>query len=493
MSVIQWIIYATVYLGSILMVYNIYCFVRFARYIRELKTWNSENRVLYIPIVLLVCFLLGYLMVGFFGKPDAVIAGILFGGSVFVYFMYRLLSQIVQKVIENEHLAAQLSAAEEINRTKTRFLASMSHEMRTPMNVIIGLDTVLLKEDDLKPQMRERLEKIDVSAHHLLEIIDDVLNMNYIDSGDMRLKNERFSLAEALELIDMLAQSRCDEKNVSYRSKRVGEVDRCFIGDSLRLRQALVHVLDNAIKFTPEGGTVSFKAEQSFEGDGTTSLLKFTISDTGIGIDEAFIPRIFEAFSQEDASTTNRFGGSGLGMTIAKRLIDLMGGEITVSSEKGKGSTFVITVHLETLPRESAAETGESAGTLQSLEGRHILIVEDIDINAELVADLLELEGVTTERAENGREAVERFIHSPVGRFDAILMDLRMPVMDGLDATRAIRALDRADAGTVPIIALTANSSNEDVKHSIESGMNAHQAKPVDSDLLYDTLKGLIK
>jgi len=192
-----------VFLGTLLMIYNIYEFVRFYRYIRQMRTWDSGAGTLGLPITLLVCFLLGYIAVGFIGKPDMIIASILFGGSVFVYIMYRELSGVVQKVVEREHLEAELLAAEESNRTKTRFLASMSHEMRTPMNVIIGMDEIALQDDSLTPQTRERLRKIDISAHHLLDIVNAVLNMNYLESSDMQLASEPFALREVLELVNM--------------------------------------------------------------------------------------------------------------------------------------------------------------------------------------------------------------------------------------------------------------------------------------------------
>ena len=189
---IRWMIYAMVYLGSILMVYNIYGFIRFARYVKAIKTWNSGNSILHIPIALLVCFLLGYLAVGLFGNPDIIMAGILFGGSIFVFIMYKLLSGITQRVVESERLEAELRVAEESNRAKTSFLASMSHEMRTPMNAILGLDAIALQDEALTPQTRDRLEKIDASARHLLDLINDVLDMNHIESDTMRLSAELF-------------------------------------------------------------------------------------------------------------------------------------------------------------------------------------------------------------------------------------------------------------------------------------------------------------
>ena len=485
---IQRLIYVMVYLGSLLMAYNIYGFVRFARYVRDLKTWDKGSHILSVPIVLLVCFLLGYLAVGFFGKPDLIVAAILLGGSAFVFAMYKLLNDITHKIVASEHLEAELLAAEESNRVKTSFLASMSHEMRTPLNAIIGLNDIALKDDSLCPKTRDRLEKVGFSARHLLEMINDVLDVNYIDSVDMHLNEEPFSLREMLELVNVLAQTRCREKGVEYHAEISEALESRYVGDSMWLRQVLLSILDNAVKFTPAGGDIWF-AVQPVAPEGERPALRFTVTDSGEGIDAAFIPKLFDSFSQEDASTTNRFGGSGLGLTIAKKLVNMMGGDIAVTSEKGRGSSFAVTVPLPVYQDEAdAAHTAEGA----LLAGRHILIAEDMDLNAEMLADLLELEDITSERAENGRAALDLFRDSPPGRFDAILMDLRMPVMDGLEAARAIRALDREDAGTIPIIALTANTFEEDVRHSLEAGMNWHLSKPVDADLLFDTLRTLL-
>ena len=487
---IKYLTLAMVFLGSLLMVYNIRGFVRFARYVKKLDSWQANDRILYIPIVLLVCFLLGYLAVGFIGKPDLIMAGILFGGSVFVFVMYKLLSGITQRIVENEQLQVELRAAEASNRSKTNFLATISHEMRTPLNAVIGLDAIALQDDSLKPQTRDRLEKIDASAHHLLDMINDVLDMNYIESGDMTLNEAPFSLNDLLDLVNVLTQTLCGEKGLEYQHEVVGELDRACVGDALRLRQVLLSILANAVKFTPEGGSIRFVTEQlGHEGD--RCVLRFTVSDTGIGIDESFIPKLFESFSQEDATTTNRYGGSGLGLAITKKLVDMMGGDIAVSSVKGKGSTFAVTVRLGVVEAAEwtpeASEAGES-----SLAGLHMLIVEDIDLNADMLADLLELEDITTQRAENGKVAVDMFSQNPPGHFDAILMDLRMPVMDGLAAARAIRALPQPDAKTVPIIALTANAFEDDVRHSLEAGMDAHLPKPVDTGLLFGTLRELL-
>ena len=488
---IQWLIRGMVYLGSLLMVYNIYGFVRFARYVKRLKSWNANNSLLYIPIGLLVCFLLGYLVVGFFGKPDLVMAGILFGGSIFVFVMYKLLTGVTQRIVDNERLQAELMAAEESNRSKTSFLATMSHEMRTPLNAVIGLDAIALQDETLKPETRERLRQIDASAHHLLDMINDVLDMNYIESGTMTLNVEPFSPRDMLDLVNVLAQTLCGEKGLDYRHEIVGDIEDACVGDVLRLRQVLMSVITNAVKFTPEGGAVSFVTEQT-ERDGERCTLRFTISDTGIGIDPAFIPRLYDSFAQEDATTTNRFGGSGLGLAITKKLVEMMDGDISVTSEKGKGSVFVITVRLKTVAEAADGAPVGAPEEKRSLAGLHMLIVEDIDINADILADLLELEEITTQRAKDGQMAVDLFSRSPSGHFDAILMDLRMPVMDGLDAARTIRALPREDAKTVPIVALTANAFEADARQSLEAGMNAHLSKPVDTDQLCDTLRQLL-
>ena len=478
----KWVINGLIDLGSLLMVYNIYGFVKFARYIRGMKNWNRENWILNVPIILLVSFLMGYLAVGFFGDPDLIMAGILFGGSIFVYVMYILLSRITRQIIESEHLAAELSAAEESNRLKTSFLATMSHEMRTPLNAIIGLDTIAMQDESLQPKARDRLEKIDGSARHLLDLIDDVLIMNQLASDGMLLRQTPFSLRKSLDIVNVLTQTGCDEKGLSYESEIIGELEDAYLGDGMRLKQALLNILDNAIKFTPEGGSVSLTTETvASEGDGRT--LRFTVRDTGIGIDPGFLPKIFDSFSQQDASATNRYGGSGLGLSITKKLVEMMGGDITVRSTKGRGSVFTVTVPLERVEQPvSVAEVSHG------LAGMRALIVEDIDLNAEMLADLLDLEDITSERAENGQLAVDMFARNPAGYYDAILMDLRMPVMDGLTATRTIRALDRPDAAKIPIIALTANTFEEDVRQTREAGMNAHLAKPVDADLLYETL-----
>ncbi len=481
---LTWAIHGMVYLGSALMVYNVYSYIRFAKRLKEKKNWEKERATLNFPIVLLVMFLVGYLVVGIFGQPDLVMSGILFGGSIFVYVIFRLIQRIANRFEENEKLEAELLTAEESGRIKTRFLASVSHEMRTPMNAIIGLATLALQSPSLEPDTKERLTKIRLSAQHMMGLITNVLMMNRVVSNSLTLEEAPFSLSGMLNEVNVIAKNQCEEKGLTYHSSVEGQMDDTFSGDEDKLKQALQSLLDNAVKFTPAGGEVTFTAEQTGSVENKRTL-RFTIRDTGIGIDREAIPNLFTAFAQEDSAAG--YGGSGLGLATAKSIAEKMDGDIAVASEKNAGSAFTVTVTLTAAEQQELPEAGNHEEV--SLEGRHILIVEDIELNAEIVADLLDLEGATTDWAENGQVAVEKFSQNPPNTYDAILMDLRMPVMDGLAATRIIRALDRPDAKTVPILALSANAFEEDVQHSLEAGMNAHLAKPADPDHLYGAIR----
>ena len=392
---------------------------------------------------------------------------------------------------QNRALAEALTRAEDANRAKTAFLSSMSHEIRTPMNAIIGLDSIALRDPNLSQSTRSDLEKISSSARHLLSLINDILDMSRIESGRMVLKAEEFSFREMVEQINTIIHGQCEDKGLTYENRVIGLTEEYFFGDDLRLRQVIINILGNAVKFTDPPGTVTFAVEQT-ECTGDRHLLRFTMKDTGIGMEEAFLPKLFEPFSQEDATTTNRYGGSGLGMAITKNMVDLMGGRITAESRKGCGTTFTVEIPLQRAQHAEAPDVQEPSGASITVAGLHVLIAEDLEMNAEILADLLEMEEITSEWAKNGRQALTVFEQSEPGHFDAILMDMRMPVMDGVTATQEIRKLRRPDAGTIPIIALTANAFEEDVKQCRQAGMNAHISKPVDMELLKETLAGLL-
>lgn len=485
----HWVNELMVYLGSAIMVCNIYGFVRFARFVKGLRSWKRDYGILYLPIALLVFFLLGYLAVGILGSPDLVVAGILFGGSIFVFIMYKLLGSITQRIIDNETrmMEAELRAAEETNRAKSAFLATISHEMRTPMNMILGMDAIALKNPDLLPETRGQLEKIGLSARHMLGLINNILDLNSIENGKLKLKQEVFSLSEALEQINAIAQTLCEDKGLTYTFSVSDSVNGRYAGDETQLKQVLIRLLDNAAKFTDAPGRVSLSVDCAGEEDAVRTL-RFVVADTGVGIDRDFLPSIFDVFTQEDASSTSRYGGSGLSLAAAKGIVELMGGAISVESEKNAGSAFTVTVPMPYTTEELPVPQTPA----HSLAGKRVLVAEDIPMNAEIVISFLEMEDVSCEHAENGQIALEMFERSPLHYYDAVLMDLRMPLMDGLDAARAIRALPREDAETVPIIALTANAAESDVRQTREAGMNMHMAKPASATDLYATLKRFI-
>lgn len=528
---------------------------------------------------------------------------------------------------QSKLLEATLSEAEQANKAKTAFLSNMSHEIRTPLNAIIGLDNIALNDPETPEKTKEYLRKIGSSADHLLYLINDILDMSRIESGRMILKNEEFSFPDLLQAVNTMFSGQAVDKGLDYHCHINGEVDDYYIGDNMKLRQVLINILSNAVKFTPAGGSVSLQVERKAQYNGKSTLC-FVITDTGIGISEEYLPYIFDAFSQEDSSTTNKYGSSGLGLAITKRIVEMMNGDIQVESEKGKGSVFTVTVTLTDSTRtgtndiddihpadmsvlivdddpiacqhaelvlekagiasETAASGAEAVEMVQlrqarmepynlilvdwkmpemdgvettrrirtivgnesaiiiltayrwddileeavqagvdsfipkplfaaavmeefksalrrkgglasqsahkaELTGRRILLAEDVEINAEIISMLLESRDMEVDLAQNGQIAVDKFgAHEP-GYYDAVLMDMRMPEMDGLEATRRIRAMDREDARCIPIIALTANAFDEDVQRSLQAGLNAHLSKPVHPEVLFETLESLIQ
>ena len=531
-----------------------------------------------------------------------------------------------ESMARNHALAEALAAAEDASRAKTAFLSNMSHEIRTPMNAIIGLNNIAMNEPSASEKVKEYLARIGTSANHLLSIINDILDMSRIESGRMTIRSEEFSFARVMEQVNTIISGQCRDKGLQYDCRMSGDVRDYYIGDDMKLRQVIINILGNAVKFTPEGGTVSFTVETVAHFDGKTTL-RFTVRDTGIGMSREYLPKLFDPFSQEDSSSTSRYGSTGLGMPITKSIVELMNGHIEVESEKGKGSTFIVTVTLLDSDRkpesvedsvvhpddmcvlvidddpvacehaqivlgqigircetalsglegiemvrlrharrepfnlilvdwrmpeldgvettrqirriagyetpiiiltsyswedvaEEAREAGVDsfvakplfAGTVMDefreafkkknarleretadLKGCRVLLAEDVAVNAEIMMMVLSMREIEVDHAENGRIATGMFASHEAGYYDAILMDMRMPEMDGLEATRVIRAMDRKDARTVPIIALTANAFDEDVQRSMQAGLNAHLSKPVEPETLFRTLEGLIR
>ena len=397
-------------------------------------------------------------------------------------------------------LQKALAASQQASRAKTTFLSNMSHEIRTPLNAIIGFTNLAEQQIDDRERVLGYIQKIGASGTHLLSLINDVLDVSRIESGRLVLRDEAFSFRDFLGQVNTIIAGQCANKGQRYETRIIGAVGRAYSGDEMKLKEVLINVLGNAVKYTPAGGTIRFSVEQTASYDDLCAL-RFIVADNGIGMSKEFLPRLFEPFSQENDKKSSQFGSTGLGMAITKSIVELMNGEIQVESEKGVGSTFTITVtlkdaHQGVFTDGANASSGNEANREQKSEdetgglaGLRVLIAEDMEMNAELLGDILDLEDVEHEWAENGQHALDLFSGKPVGYFDAILMDIRMPVMDGLQATRAIRALSRSDAKTVSIIAMSANAFAEDVQLSLQAGMNAHLSKPIDTDRLFEELR----
>ncbi len=388
---------------------------------------------------------------------------------------------------KNAALNEALHKAEDANMAKSQFLSSMSHDIRTPLNAVIGMTSIAKEHLDDKERVEDCLHKITTSSNHLLALINDVLDMAKIESGKMTLYMEDLSLNEVLDSINTIIRIQTADKGLEYMVNVHDMISDYVLCDSLRLRQILVNLLGNSVKFTPEGGTVRLGLwqEPSSMGDAYVAT-HIEVSDTGIGMSPEFLETIFESFSREE-SKVRTTQGTGLGMAITKSIVDAFGGTIEVSSERNQGSTFHIVLDLKK-GKNSDNETGAHEKEKISLNGMKILLAEDNDLNAEIATMILEENGAEVTRSEDGMLAVNCFEQSGVGEYKAILMDLRMPRMDGLEATKNIRALSREDAKTIPIIAMTADAFADDVQKCLEAGMNAHVSKPIDVDILKQTL-----
>lgn len=389
---------------------------------------------------------------------------------------------------KQEELEKALLIAEEANITKMRFLANMSHEIRTPMNVIIGLASIIRDEAKNPEAVLENANRLESASKYLLSLLNNVLDMSRLESGSASLNKQEFWMQQFWETINTIATSQAKAAEVQYIFEKEEGIQKKYIGDAVRLEQILINLINNAIKFTPKGGTVKVYISQ-LEAVQNRARLQAKVSDTGIGISKEFLPKVFQAFSQEHNAATSSYGGSGLGLSIAKSFARMMGGDIIVESREGHGTTFTVEVWLDVAAEMDDVKQVEQVENENGfLAGKHILLVEDHPLNTIVARRILEKQKMDVVSAENGQVALKLFEESERGTFDAILMDVRMPVMDGITATQKIRELKRADAKTIPIIAMTANAYDEDKKQTYEAGMNAHLAKPIEPRMLYDTL-----
>ena len=382
------------------------------------------------------------------------------------------------------------------SRQKSVFLANMSHEIRTPMNAIIGMTTIAEASDDIE-QIRYCLKKIDTASKHLLGVINDVLDMSKIEADKLELSPVSFSFIRMLQKTVSIIDFRVDERRQKLHVITDDAIPPFLIGDDQRVSQVITNLLSNAVKFTADEGTITLETRFISEKDGLCCI-RISVSDTGIGISDEQQEHLFKSFEQADAGTSRRFGGTGLGLAISKRIVEMMGGRLWVESALGKGSTFAFEVFLK---RDTDAEAGglqnyesddPDSGLIGNFEGCSILLAEDVEINREIVLYLLEPTGISIDCAENGFQAVELFQASPE-KYDLIFMDMQMPEMDGCEATRRIRSLSFPTAGTIPIIAMTANAFREDAEKCFEAGMNAHLSKPLDLAAVFSVLRKYVK
>ena len=385
---------------------------------------------------------------------------------------------------QNQELQEALDKAESATQAKTEFLSRMSHDIRTPMNAIIGLTHLAKDETDINV-IKEYLYNIESASDFLLGLINDILDMSKIENGDLKLKEDVFTREEFANSISTVVKPLMDARDINFIFRMEGDPE-CIKTDKLRFNQIFFNLLSNASKFTNPGGTVEFTS-QSIPPKGDLLGLRFIVKDTGIGMSPEYIPHMYDPFSQERAKLNNSTKGTGLGLPIVKSLVDAMGGSISVKSEVDVGTEFTVDLYFEPASKEDVTSVAEPERR-QNLKGAQILLVEDNDINIYVAQIILDRAGCIVTVAHNGQEAVDIFAASEPDHFEAILMDVRMPVMDGITATEVIRAMDRDDAKNIPIIAMTADAFEEQQKKTLDAGMTHHLSKPIDPPMLYHVL-----
>ena len=400
-----------------------------------------------------------------------------------------------QKLKKAKNVATEaLQTAENANKAKTDFLSNMSHDIRTPMNAIIGITSLIRHDAGNKAKVIEYADKIDISSQHLLGIINDVLDMSKIEAGKTVFKYSDFSILDFMQELDTIFHSQIYEKQQTLTIIKENIQHEWVNGDQIHLMQIFSNLLSNAVKYTQEGGKIQFFVEECETKSSVYAKYRFLVSDNGMGMSADFKDTIFDAFTRAESSLTNKIQGTGLGMAITKNLVEAMGGTIDVESELGQGSCFEVLMDLKiaedrTVALAAQEETDEQDGNI--LQGMKFLCAEDNELNAEILIELLKIEGAECTICENGEEILKAFEQSAPGDYDMILMDVQMPVMNGYEATRAIRRSSHELAKTIPIIAMTANAFSEDIQHSLAAGMNAHISKPVEMKVLEKTIRSI--
>ena len=387
-----------------------------------------------------------------------------------------------------------LQTAENANKAKTDFLSNMSHDIRTPMNAIIGMTSLIRHDAGNKAKVIEYADKIDISSQHLLGIINDVLDMSKIEAGKTVFKYTDFSILDFITELNTIFHSQIDEKNQTFTIIKENIRHEWVNGDQVHLMQIFSNLVSNAVKYTQEGGKIQFLVEECETKSSVYAKYRFLVSDNGMGMSADFKDTIFDAFTRAESSMTNKIQGTGLGMAITKNLVEAMGGTIDVESELGQGSCFEVLIDLRIaedrfVSSAEQAEKDEPAGNV--LKGMRFLCAEDNELNAEILMELLKIEGAECTICENGKRVLEAFEQSAPGDYDMILMDVQMPVMNGYEATKAIRRSSHELAKTIPIIAMTANAFSEDIQHSLAAGMNAHVSKPIEMKVLEKTIRSI--
>ncbi|GHV85307.1 hypothetical protein AGMMS50230_09150 [Spirochaetia bacterium] len=427
----------------------------------------------------------------------SIILGAVLFFIVILFMRNRQMARNLEKTVElrthelkerGEQLEVQTQAARVASQAKGEFLARMSHEIRTPLNAIIGM-TKIARRAEQTVKKDDSLDEIAAASSHLLGILNDVLDMSKIESGKFAIIDEPFGIEGAMNEVAQIIHLRCEEKHLAFSTNFSWPGNPWVRGDKLRLKQVLINLLGNAVKFTPEGGNIVFSVCCVKETPQAGKIsLRFLVSDSGIGMNAGQMKNLFNAFEQADNTIAVRFGGTGLGLAISQNLVKLMGGLITVESQYGKGSSFEFTLNMEQTEEETVRTA--QPGEIPKLTGKRILLAEDIDINRLILKELLSETHLEIDEAADGKEAVEKFAAASPCYYDLIFMDVQMPNMDGHEATRTIRALPRKDAEVIPIIAMTANAYKEDIDKALEAGMNGHLAKPID---INDVMSVLVK